>query len=74
MDLPNGRCIKGSTLLHTACYFNKRPAVQRLVALEVNLDVRDFRGKTALHRTRNIEIIKVRYPLSIAIFLKSYLY
>ncbi|CAF1627636.1 unnamed protein product [Adineta ricciae] len=54
----NSRFINGSTLLHTACYFNNLPAVQRLVKLDVNLDVRDFQGKTALHRTRDINIIK----------------
>ncbi|UJR35409.1 hypothetical protein I4U23_028166 [Adineta vaga] len=54
----NSRFINGSTLLHTACYFNNLPAVQRLVKLDVNLDVRDFQGKTSLHRTRNIEIVK----------------
>ncbi|CAF0768923.1 unnamed protein product [Adineta steineri] len=54
----NSRFIKGSTLLHTACSFNNLPALKRLVKLNVNLDVRDQQGKTALHRTKDIEIIK----------------
>ncbi|CAF2762566.1 unnamed protein product [Rotaria sp. Silwood2] len=54
----NSRFINGSTLLHTACYFDNLPAVKRLLRLGVNPDVRDYQGKTALHRTRDITIIK----------------
>ncbi|CAF1164045.1 unnamed protein product [Rotaria magnacalcarata] len=54
----NSRFINGSTLLHTACYFNNISAVKRLLKLGVNPDVRDYQGKTALHRTRDLQIIK----------------
>jgi ankyrin repeat protein len=55
------RFINGSTLLHTACYFSHFPAVKRLLKLGVNPDVRDYQGKTALHRTRDVKILQVSY-------------
>jgi ankyrin repeat protein len=63
------RFVNGSTLLHTACYFNNLPAVKRLLKLGVNPDVRDYQGKTALHRTRDVKIIKVCFPFH---YLSSY--
>lgn len=46
--------------MHTACYFNNLPAVKRLLRLGMNIDVRDYQGKSPLHRTRDIKVMKVR--------------
>ncbi|CAF0870949.1 unnamed protein product [Rotaria sordida] len=55
----NSRFVNGSTLIHTACYFNNLAAVKRLLRLGVNPDVRDYQGKTPLHHTQDIKIIKL---------------
>ncbi|CAF3574213.1 unnamed protein product, partial [Rotaria sordida] len=55
----NSRFVNGSTLIHTACYFNNLASVKRLLRLGVNPDVRDYQGKTPLHHTQDIKIIKL---------------
>lgn len=55
----SARFINGSTLLHTACYFKNFQAVKRLLQLGVSPDVRDYQGKTPLHRTQDIQILQV---------------
>ncbi|KAI8781208.1 hypothetical protein BgiBS90_018559 [Biomphalaria glabrata] len=47
------RCINGSTLLHTASYFGFVKIIQSLLQLDVDVNVRDYKGATPLHRTRD---------------------
>jgi len=52
------RCISGSTLLHTAVHFNYLEAVQKLVKLRVDLNLRDFQMATPLHRAKGFRVLK----------------
>ncbi|CAF0731036.1 unnamed protein product [Didymodactylos carnosus] len=54
----NSRFINGSTLLHTACYFKNLPVVTRLLNMGMNPDVRDYKGQTTLHRTKDPKLLK----------------
>ncbi|XP_060080381.1 uncharacterized protein LOC132559772 [Ylistrum balloti] len=53
------RCINGSTLLHTAAYYGNVAAVKELMQLRVDVNIRDYKGATALHRARNKDILEV---------------
>ena len=59
------RCINGSTLLHTAAYFGCASLVGRLLALGVDVNLRDYKGATPLHRAKDIDCLKVRLLLFI---------
>lgn len=53
------RCINGSTLLHTASYFGYLDIVKDLLHLGVEIDLRDYKGATPLHRANNLQTIQV---------------
>ncbi|XP_028403348.1 uncharacterized protein LOC114526043 isoform X2 [Dendronephthya gigantea] len=53
------RCIQGSTLLHTATHFGVTSLVKMLLKERVNINLADYKGATALHRTKDAETLKV---------------
>jgi len=53
------RCINGSTLLHTACYYGHLPAIRELLSLRVDVNVRDYKGATPLHRAKDPDVMEV---------------
>ena len=53
------RCINGSTLLHTACYYGHLPAIRELLAQRVDVNLRDYKGATPLHRAKDKVIMEV---------------
>lgn len=53
------RCINGSTLLHTAAYYGHKETIRELLRLRVDINVRDYKGATPLHRSKNTEIMEV---------------
>ena len=58
------RFINGSTLLHTACYFEENELVERLVKITpynnevVDPNLSDYKGAAPLHRCKNLQIMK----------------
>ena len=54
------RCINGSTLLHTACYYGHIPAIRELLAQRVDVNLRDYKGATPLHRAKNPDVMQVK--------------
>uniref|UniRef100_W5NHP1 Uncharacterized protein n=1 Tax=Lepisosteus oculatus TaxID=7918 RepID=W5NHP1_LEPOC len=52
------RCINGSTVLHTAAYFGDRNLIDVLLALQVDVNLLDYKGATPLHRSRDAETIQ----------------
>lgn len=52
------RCINGSTLLHTASYHGHIQGIRDILSLRVDINVRDYKGATALHRSRNTTILE----------------
>ncbi|XP_032894096.1 uncharacterized protein LOC116984113 [Amblyraja radiata] len=59
LSSPTSRCINGSTLLHTAAYFGKIDIVKTLLYLKINVNLQDYKGATALHRSRDTETIQM---------------
>lgn len=55
------RVINGSTLLHTAAYYGHIPAIKELLSLRVDINIRDYKGATPLHRAKNPEIMEVNH-------------
>ncbi|XP_061182605.1 uncharacterized protein LOC133190936 [Saccostrea echinata] len=53
------RCINGSTLLHTAAYYGHKNAIRELLRLRMDINVRDYKGATPLHRSKNTEIMEL---------------
>ena len=53
------RCINGSTLLHTASYYGYQNIVKDLLQLRVDVDLRDYKGATPLHRAKDLETMQV---------------
>ncbi|KAK7491465.1 hypothetical protein BaRGS_00017294 [Batillaria attramentaria] len=53
------RCINGSTLLHTACYYGYHGIVKDLLQLRVDVDLRDYKGATPLHRAKDLETVQI---------------
>lgn len=53
------RVINGSTLLHTACYYGHLPAIKELLSLRVDVNLRDYKGATPLHRAKNPEVMEI---------------
>ncbi|KAI0208355.1 hypothetical protein LSAT2_006969 [Lamellibrachia satsuma] len=53
------KCINGSTLLHTAAYFGLAQQVGQLLALGVDVNLRDYKGATPLHRAKDVECLKL---------------
>ncbi|KAK7098620.1 uncharacterized protein [Littorina saxatilis] len=53
------RCINGSTLLHTASYYGYQAIVKDLLQLRVDVDLRDYKGATPLHRAKDLETLQV---------------
>ncbi|XP_052800686.1 uncharacterized protein LOC128231667 isoform X4 [Mya arenaria] len=53
------RCINGSTLLHTACYYGHIPAMKELLSLRVDVNIRDYKGATPLHRAKDPDIMEI---------------
>ena len=53
------RCINGSTLLHTASYYGHLPAIKVLLAQRVDVNLRDYKGATPLHRAKNGKVMEV---------------
>ncbi|KAK6482400.1 hypothetical protein HHUSO_G15403 [Huso huso] len=52
------RCINGSTLLHTAAYFGETDIIKTLLGLQVDVNLLDYKGATALHRARDSETMQ----------------
>ncbi|XP_051886670.1 serine/threonine-protein phosphatase 6 regulatory ankyrin repeat subunit A-like [Pristis pectinata] len=59
MSSPTSRCINGSTLLHTAAYFGRPDIVKTLLHLKIDINLQDYKGATALHRSRDTETIQL---------------
>ncbi|KAH3877689.1 uncharacterized protein LOC127872130 isoform X2 [Dreissena polymorpha] len=53
------RCINGSTLLHTACYYGHMPAIKDLLSLRVDVNIRDYKGATPLHRAKDPDVMEI---------------
>ncbi|XP_013397902.1 uncharacterized protein LOC106164510 [Lingula anatina] len=53
------RCVNGSTLIHTAAYFGAVSIVKTLLTLRMDVDLRDYKGATPLHRSQNVETMEV---------------
>ncbi|XP_076450581.1 uncharacterized protein LOC143286742 [Babylonia areolata] len=53
------RCINGSTLLHTASYYGYQAIVKDLLQLRVDVDLRDYKGATPLHRAKDLETMQI---------------
>lgn len=53
------RCINGSTLLHTACYYGHHAAIKDLLKLGVFVSLRDYKGATPLHRAKDSATLQV---------------
>ncbi|KAK3101728.1 hypothetical protein FSP39_005894 [Pinctada imbricata] len=53
------RCINGSTLLHTASYYGHKDAIRELLRLRLDINVRDYKGATGLHRSKNADILEL---------------
>lgn len=53
------RCINGSTLLHTAAYYGHKDAIRELLRLRVEINVRDYKGATPLHRAKSTDIMEM---------------
>ncbi|XP_046854062.1 uncharacterized protein LOC124447210 [Xenia sp. Carnegie-2017] len=53
------RCLKGSTLLHTATHFGEGSLVKILLKEGVNIDLPDYKGATALHRVKDKDTLKI---------------
>lgn len=49
----SSRCVSGSTLLHTAVHWGDTESIDNLLQLGVNPDVKDYKGATPLHRSRD---------------------
>lgn len=54
------RLINGSTVLHTAAYFDCQEIVRQLLKVRVDVNLRDYKGATALHRAHSVETMKVQ--------------
>uniref|UniRef100_UPI00398EB846 uncharacterized protein n=1 Tax=Pristiophorus japonicus TaxID=55135 RepID=UPI00398EB846 len=59
MSSPRSRCINGSTLLHAAAYFGKTDAIKTLLQLKIDVNLLDYKGATALHRSRDTETMQL---------------
>lgn len=59
LNLIMSRCINGSTLLHTAAYYGHKDAIRELLRLRVEINVRDYKGATPLHRAKSTDIMEV---------------
>ncbi|KAK3602636.1 hypothetical protein CHS0354_034226 [Potamilus streckersoni] len=53
------RCINGSTLLHTACYYGNVAAVKELLSLRVDVNLLDYKGASPIHRVKSPEIMQI---------------
>ncbi|XP_050411091.1 uncharacterized protein LOC126825502 [Patella vulgata] len=53
------RCVNGSTLLHTACYYGDQEAVKDLLSLRLEVGLLDYKGATPLHRAKDIETMQL---------------
>lgn len=49
----HSRCINGSTLIHTAAFFGATDVIRDLLQLRVDVNIRDYKGATPLHRANN---------------------
>lgn len=54
------RCINGSTLLHTAAYYGNMEGVKELLVCRVDINLRDYKMATPLHRAKTMEVMEVR--------------
>ncbi|PAA55755.1 hypothetical protein BOX15_Mlig030254g2 [Macrostomum lignano] len=48
------RCLNGSTLLHTAAYFDHLLLIRRLLKLKIDVSIRDYKGAGVLHRAGSV--------------------
>ncbi|XP_059170627.1 uncharacterized protein LOC131952123 [Physella acuta] len=55
----HSRCINGSTLLHTASYYGYTDVIEDLLQLNVDINLKDYKGASPLHRAKNAETIKM---------------
>ncbi|PVD34056.1 hypothetical protein C0Q70_05318 [Pomacea canaliculata] len=55
----HSRCINGSTLLHTACYYGHHAAIKDLLKLGVFVSLRDYKGATPLHRAKDSATLQI---------------
>ncbi|CAK8680159.1 unnamed protein product [Clavelina lepadiformis] len=55
----SARCIKGSTLLHTAVHFGDRDAIKDLLKIRVDVNLKDYQGATPLHRAKDMETLEL---------------
>ncbi|XP_041471768.1 uncharacterized protein LOC121421175 isoform X1 [Lytechinus variegatus] len=53
------RCINGSTLIHTAAYFGVVPVLKVLLKERVDVNLRDYKGATPLHRAKDKPTIRL---------------
>ncbi|XP_071500405.1 uncharacterized protein [Diadema antillarum] len=53
------RCINGSTLIHTAAYFGVIPVLKVLLKERVDVNLRDYKGATPLHRAKDKPTIRL---------------
>ncbi|KAL5006741.1 hypothetical protein ScPMuIL_015547 [Solemya velum] len=55
----DSRCINGSTLLHTAAYYGNVKGVKELLICRLDINLRDYKLATPLHRAKTREIMEV---------------
>uniref|UniRef100_H3B944 Uncharacterized protein n=1 Tax=Latimeria chalumnae TaxID=7897 RepID=H3B944_LATCH len=53
------RCIRGSTLLHTAAYFGERDIIEVLLQQQVGVNLLDYKGATPLHRSGDVQTMQL---------------
>ncbi|XP_030845217.1 uncharacterized protein LOC754486 isoform X2 [Strongylocentrotus purpuratus] len=53
------RCINGSTLIHTASYFGVVAVLKVLLKERVDVNLRDYKGATPLHRAKDKPTIRL---------------
>nr|XP_054761378.1 uncharacterized protein LOC129267777 [Lytechinus pictus] len=53
------RSINGSTLIHTAAYFGVVPVLKVLLKERVDVNLRDYKGATPLHRAKDKPTIRL---------------
>nr|XP_026689433.1 uncharacterized protein LOC100182602 isoform X2 [Ciona intestinalis] len=53
------RCVRGSTLLHTAVHFCQTDVIKNLLKARVDVNLKDYQGASPLHRAKDVGTIEL---------------